>query len=114
MESQTLHVVAVPCSLSFCDPDDAISDATSINYRQVKCWLDVNRFNTTAFLKLCPLLRVAMADTDHQHDKSDSNDHLIRSTDNQHPANLIPELCRKFWTLGWVTGTGGGTSIRDE
>lgn len=44
----------------------------------------------------------------------DNNDHLIRSSDNQHPANLIPELCRKFWTLGWVTGTGGGTSIRNE
>jgi methylthioribulose-1-phosphate dehydratase len=57
---------------------------------------------------------VTMADTDHQHDKSDCNNHLIKSTDSQHPANLIPELCRKFWTLGWVTGTGGGTSIRDE
>jgi hypothetical protein len=33
-----------------------------------------------------------------------SNDHLIRSTNSQHPANLIPELCKKFWTLGWVTG----------
>lgn len=42
------------------------------------------------------------------------NDHLIKSDDSQHPANLIPELCRKFWSLGWVTGTGGGTSIRDK
>jgi len=24
---------------------------------------------------------------------------------------LIPELCRLFYTLGWVTGTGGGISI---
>jgi hypothetical protein len=74
----------------------------------------VNRINSTAFLKLLTLSRAAMAGTDHQHDESDSNDHLIRSTDSQHPANLIPELCRKFWTLGWVTGTGGGTSIREE
>ncbi|KAG9230216.1 putative Methylthioribulose-1-phosphate dehydratase [Amylocarpus encephaloides] len=44
----------------------------------------------------------------------DDNHHLIRSDDRQHPANLIPELCRKFWSLGWVTGTGGGTSIRDD
>ncbi|MCJ1252673.1 Methylthioribulose-1-phosphate dehydratase [Lignoscripta atroalba] len=41
-----------------------------------------------------------------------SNDHLIESTDSQHPANLICTLCRNFYHLGWVTGTGGGTSIR--
>ncbi|KAI0999471.1 Methylthioribulose-1-phosphate dehydratase [Podosphaera aphanis] len=46
-----------------------------------------------------------MADTE-------NNDHLVFSSDTQHPANMIPELCRKFWTLGWVTGTGGGASIR--
>lgn len=28
------------------------------------------------------------------------------------PANLIPELCRSFYHLGWVTGTGGGITIR--
>ncbi len=32
--------------------------------------------------------------------------------DKEHPLNLIPELCRLFYTLGWVTGTGGGISIR--
>jgi methylthioribulose-1-phosphate dehydratase len=26
---------------------------------------------------------------------------------------LISELCRQFYTLGWVSGTGGGISIRD-
>ncbi|KAF2452668.1 Methylthioribulose-1-phosphate dehydratase [Lineolata rhizophorae] len=40
------------------------------------------------------------------------NEHLVRSADPNHPSNLICELCRKFYTLGWVTGTGGGTSIR--
>lgn len=30
----------------------------------------------------------------------------------EHPRNLIPELCRQFYDLGWVTGTGGGVSIR--
>lgn len=25
---------------------------------------------------------------------------------------LIPELCRLFYELGWVTGTGGGISLR--
>lgn len=24
----------------------------------------------------------------------------------EHPRNLIPELCRQFYQLGWVTGTG--------
>ncbi|KAI8629246.1 methylthioribulose-1-phosphate dehydratase [Xylariaceae sp. FL1651] len=43
----------------------------------------------------------------------ESNDHLITSDNHDHPANLIPSLCAKFWTLGWVTGTGGGCSIRD-
>lgn len=41
-------------------------------------------------------------------------DKLITSDDQDHPANLIPALCAKFWTLGWVTGTGGGCSIRDD
>ncbi|KAJ2305744.1 Methylthioribulose-1-phosphate dehydratase [Coemansia sp. RSA 2704] len=38
---------------------------------------------------------------------------LVSSSDKRHPANLIPELCRQFYRLGWVTGTGGGISIRD-
>ncbi|KAL9113401.1 MAG: hypothetical protein Q9227_002442, partial [Pyrenula ochraceoflavens] len=43
-----------------------------------------------------------------------NNDHLIQSQDPNHPANLIPELCKRFYQWGWVTakGTGGGTSIR--
>jgi methylthioribulose-1-phosphate dehydratase len=28
-------------------------------------------------------------------------------------AQLICELCRQFYDLGWVSGTGGGISIRD-
>lgn len=45
-------------------------------------------------------------------DSSRDNDHLVRSSDPDHPANLIPDLCRKFYNLGWVTGTGGGVSNR--
>lgn len=30
------------------------------------------------------------------------SDHLVISDDLQHPANLICELCRKFYPLGWV------------
>jgi len=29
-----------------------------------------------------------------------------------HPRHLIPALCRLFYTLKWVTGTGGGISIK--
>ncbi|SGY16572.1 BQ5605_C012g06913 [Microbotryum silenes-dioicae] len=32
--------------------------------------------------------------------------------DPEHPAYLIPTLCQNFYKLGWVTGTGGGISIR--
>ena len=39
-------------------------------------------------------------------------DALIHSSDPLHPANHICELCRKFYEFGWVTGTGGGVSIR--
>jgi len=39
-------------------------------------------------------------------------DELVTSDDPLHPANLIPDLCRGFYHLGWVTGTGGGISIR--
>ncbi|KAI9145097.1 methylthioribulose-1-phosphate dehydratase [Paraphysoderma sedebokerense] len=42
-----------------------------------------------------------------------NNDQLVISKDPLHPANLIPELCRLFYTLGWVTGTGGGITIRN-
>ncbi|MEM1414105.1 MAG: methylthioribulose 1-phosphate dehydratase [Myxococcota bacterium] len=28
------------------------------------------------------------------------------------PRALIVELCRQFYTLGWVSGTGGGVSLR--
>ncbi|XP_052801845.1 methylthioribulose-1-phosphate dehydratase-like isoform X2 [Mya arenaria] len=34
----------------------------------------------------------------------------IQSED--HPRHLIPDLCRLFYQHGWVTGTGGGISIR--
>ena len=32
----------------------------------------------------------------------------------EHPRLLIPELCRLFYTLGWVTGTGGGVAMIHE
>jgi len=41
-------------------------------------------------------------------------DNLVISNDPLHPAILIPELCKLFYNLGWVTGTGGGISIRKD
>lgn len=30
------------------------------------------------------------------------------------PKELIPELCRHFYSIGWASGTGGGLSIRQN
>jgi methylthioribulose-1-phosphate dehydratase len=35
------------------------------------------------------------------------------ATRDRSTATLISELCRQFYALGWVSGTGGGISIRD-
>ncbi|KAG7195624.1 Methylthioribulose-1-phosphate dehydratase [Scheffersomyces spartinae] len=41
------------------------------------------------------------------------DDKYLNLEDPNHPANLICELCRLFYDNNWVTGTGGGISIRD-
>ncbi|EGV61520.1 Methylthioribulose-1-phosphate dehydratase [Yamadazyma tenuis] len=41
------------------------------------------------------------------------NDPFLDLDNPQHPANVICELCRLFYDNNWVTGTGGGVSIRD-
>lgn len=41
-----------------------------------------------------------------------SSEHNI--FDKDHPRILIPELCKQFYNLGWVTGTGGGISIKHK
>lgn len=41
-------------------------------------------------------------------------DHLVISSDPDHPANLICSLCKHFYYNGWVTGTGGGLSIKQD
>lgn len=44
----------------------------------------------------------------------DPSESLVQSADPLHPANHICTLCRQFYTHGWVTGTGGGVSIRND
>lgn len=36
------------------------------------------------------------------------------SESKEHPTQLIPQLCAQFYHLNWVTGTGGGISIKHE
>ncbi|XP_001949266.2 probable methylthioribulose-1-phosphate dehydratase isoform X2 [Acyrthosiphon pisum] len=49
-------------------------------------------------------------------EKNVGSDHeqpaLVNDDSEDHPRNLIPELCRQFYANGWVTGTGGGISIK--
>lgn len=40
-------------------------------------------------------------------------DEFVDASDPAHPTNVICELCRLFYDKDWVTGTGGGISIRD-
>ena len=60
----------------------------------------------------CSLVERAMSSSIENGVSTATDDSLIASNDPQFPSNLICELCRKFYNLGWVTGTGGGTSIR--
>lgn len=57
-------------------------------------------------IPICACSKSVMANNDCSHEHSENNDHLIQSNDPLHPANMIPDLCKKFWGLGWVTGTG--------
>ncbi|ORY29500.1 cytoplasm protein [Naematelia encephala] len=62
---------------------------------------------------LTPITPVHDLLSEHKHGHTDLDpEELVRSDDPEHPANLICELCRDFYKLGWVTGTGGGISIR--
>ena len=42
---------------------------------------------------------------------SNNNSEIILDG-NDHPSQLIPKLCSQFYQLGWVSGTGGGMSIK--
>ncbi|USW54867.1 Putative class II aldolase/adducin, methylthioribulose-1-phosphate dehydratase [Septoria linicola] len=57
---------------------------------------------------------VSADSTNRAGDGSDNNDALITSTDPLHPANHICSLCYQFYGHGWVTGTGGGISIKHD
>ncbi|XP_071955466.1 methylthioribulose-1-phosphate dehydratase-like [Antedon mediterranea] len=41
-----------------------------------------------------------------------NNSDNISFQNEKDPRKLIPELCRLFYNLGWVTGTGGGLTIK--
>ncbi|EMF10779.1 Methylthioribulose-1-phosphate dehydratase [Sphaerulina musiva SO2202] len=45
-------------------------------------------------------------------EENNNADALVTSIDPLHPANHICTLCYQFYGHGWVTGTGGGISIK--
>lgn len=59
---------------------------------------------------------MATCSTHNHHHHQQHDDEGTAKNDSQkhpeHPKALIPELLRLFYSLGWVTGTGGGLSIR--
>ncbi|XP_057606546.1 methylthioribulose-1-phosphate dehydratase isoform X2 [Hippopotamus amphibius kiboko] len=44
--------------------------------------------------------------------EEDRCSHQCCAQDKEHPRYLIPKLCKQFYHLGWVTGTGGGISLK--
>ncbi|KAJ3218437.1 hypothetical protein HK099_005075 [Clydaea vesicula] len=55
-------------------------------------------------------------ENDVQNNATEGNDSnlSVLSSDPEHASNLIPELCKLFYNNGWVTGTGGGMTIRQH
>jgi methylthioribulose-1-phosphate dehydratase len=49
----------------------------------------------------------------HSESQDEENEIGKREMSDQKTRELICELCRQFYTLGWVSGTGGGISIKD-
>lgn len=38
--------------------------------------------------------------------------HNTYFTSQDHPRNVLPDLCRKFYSLGWMSGTGGALGMK--
>lgn len=74
--------------------------------------------NPQSIVESSPSSKKRKADDSLDHGNSSLNiadsEALVHSSDPLHPANHICSLCRKFYDFGWVTGTGGGVSIRDD
>jgi hypothetical protein len=98
----------VPAPIAKSQPSLILSKSTQHHY-SIKTQLQPLEAHKSATLPVS-----IMAGNNGSQKPTETNDHLIKSDDPQHPANLIPNLCKVFWGLGWVTGTGGGTSIRDK
>ncbi|XP_022180883.1 probable methylthioribulose-1-phosphate dehydratase isoform X2 [Myzus persicae] len=63
-----------------------------------------------------PIKQLAMIEDNYNGDQQVDFNHeeqaLVNNDSKDHPRHLIPKLCRQFYANGWVTGTGGGISIK--
>jgi len=79
-----------------------------------------NEAGSSSTKQATPNQQPTVLETNHNDDQDqllqDVSNHgeemLIENESKDHPRHLIPELCRLFYTKGWVTGTGGGISIK--
>ncbi|XP_025416433.1 uncharacterized protein LOC112687747 isoform X4 [Sipha flava] len=69
---------------------------------------------TPKYMNIIPKLQPKLELENSNYDSATYQENLtnISILQKDHPRILIPELCKLFFTNGWVTGTGGGISIK--
>ncbi|ORZ35003.1 class II aldolase/adducin N-terminal [Catenaria anguillulae PL171] len=74
--------------------------------------VDISPDATQSTARLASATITPPTSTDQSQPASQNDDTYCPQEHSHSAAHLIPELCKQFYTLGWVSGTGGGMSIR--